>query len=254
MSDQPAERNDSTPQDDAVDGSWQEAQERNDQGAAGDDPADNGADDSEHRSASGARDSDADRPGHGRSDELTDGEPTVSDEAGLDPSNDGEVDSPGLSAATSGSASPGDGDDADKPLEDLDPKDRDEQGPEEATREQRAQQMPGELKVDLDEDKLKAWEDVRGEYGIKEGAERPILTGEGNPEPVTEEPADAEARDVAHADTRTDADTDTDATTDRDTDDVPSAGDATSGSGRDARADHDHDNRSSQEPTDGQTT
>lgn len=203
----------------------------------------------EHTSNTGEDDLDQDQlagePGHGRSDELTDGEPTVADEAGLDPDNDGEVDSPTPTAATSGSADP-EGDDGDerpdgeeKPLEDVAPDDRDAQGPQEATRDQRAQQMPDELKVDVDQEKLRAWEEVRGEYGVKEGAERPIMTGEGDPEPVKSTGGEGEDHEV---------DADKAAGDDRDHDGP------TGERERDRDRDGPDQDRSSEEPTDGQTT
>lgn len=240
MSDQQSERDGRTTQDSSVDGSWQDAQHRNDHGATGSDPTDTGADNSgqgEPGSAAADSDSESDRSGDGRSDELTEGRPTVADEAGLDPDNDGEVDSPTPAAATSGAAPTDDGaQDEDKPLEAVDPEDRDQQGPDEATREQRAQQMPDELKIDIDEDKLKAWDDVRGSYGVRDenAAERPIMTGEGNPEPVRE----VQDGDDAGNDRRDDR-----------------ADDASSDGGSEQpRDEHEHDDRSSEEPTDGQTT
>ena len=246
MSDQQSERDGGTTQDSAVDGSWQDAQHRNDHGATGSDPTDTGADKSgPGESGSAAADSDSDsesdRSGDGRSDELTEGRPTVADEAGLDPDNDGEVDSPTPAAATSGAAPTDDGaQDEDKPLEAVDPEDRDQQGPDEATREQRAQQMPDELKIDIDEDKLKAWDDVRGSYGVKDenAAERPIMTGEGNPEPARE----VQDGDDAGSDRRDDRADDR-------------ADDASSDGGSEQpRYEHEHDDCSSEEPTDGQTT
>lgn len=70
----------------------------------------------------------------------------------------------------------------------------------EQTREQRAAQMPDELKVDIDQEKLKAWDEAKGDYGIDEDGERPIMVGEGeerphHPRPDHEDRSSAEPTD-----------------------------------------------------------
>lgn len=114
----------------------------------------------------------------------------------------------------------------------------------EPTREQRAAQMPDELKVDVDQDKLRAWDDAKGDYGVKDDSERPIMVGEGEPEPMRSDDESAE---------------ETDEETDEESDDQSDDTSDDESESTDADEDHhtsrpDHENRSSAEPTDGQQT
>ena len=111
----------------------------------------------------------------------------------------------------------------------------------EPTREQRAAEMPDELKVDVDQEKLQAWDDAKGDYGIDDDGERPIMVGEGEAG-LTDE---------------TDSTDKTDSTDEDDSDRSEDSSDE--GNKPQEQEQHhtsrpDHENRSSAEPTDGQQT
>lgn len=108
----------------------------------------------------------------------------------------------------------------------------------EPTREQRAAEMPDELKVDVDQEKLQAWDDAKGDYGIDDDGERPIMVGEG------------EAG-------LTDSTDETDETDEDDSDrseESSDEGDKPQEQEQHHTSRPDHENRSSAEPTDGQQT
>ncbi|WP_431843935.1 hypothetical protein [Calidifontibacter indicus] len=108
----------------------------------------------------------------------------------------------------------------------------------EPTREQRAAEMPDELKVDVDQEKLQAWDDAKGDYGIDEDGERPIMVGEG----------EAGLSDSTDETDETDEDD-----SDR-SEDSSDEGDKPQEQEQHHTSRPDHENRSSAEPTDGQQT
>ncbi|GAB3751154.1 hypothetical protein GCM10027599_09380 [Yimella radicis] len=89
--------------------------------------------------------------------------------------------------------------------------------------------MPDELKVDVDQEKLQAWDDAKGDYGVDDG-ERPIMVGEGEAG-LTDE---------------------TDSIDEADSTDENDSTDEEQGQHHTSRPDR--ENRSSAEPTDGQQT
>lgn len=105
----------------------------------------------------------------------------------------------------------------------------------EPTREQRAAEMPDELKVDVDQEKLQAWDDAKGDYGIDDDGERPIMVGEG------------EAGLTDETDSPDEDDSDR-------SEDSSDEGDKPQEQEQHHTSRPDHENRSSAEPTDGQQT
>mgnify|MGYP000206246998 CR=1 FL=1 len=105
----------------------------------------------------------------------------------------------------------------------------------EPTREQRAAEMPDELKVDVDQEKLQAWDDAKGDYGIDDDGERPIMVGEGEAG-LTDETDSTDEDDSERSEDSSDE------------------GDKPQEQEQHHTSRPDHENRSSAEPTDGQQT
>ncbi|REF30518.1 hypothetical protein [Calidifontibacter indicus] len=117
----------------------------------------------------------------------------------------------------------------------------------EPTREQRAAEMPDELKVDVDQEKLQAWDDAKGDYGVDDDGERPIMVGEGGAG-LTDETDSTDKNDS------TDSTDSTDEDDSERSEDSSDEGDKPQEQEQHHTSRPDHENRSSAEPTDGQQT